>query len=79
MPFTKPDGTNVEITSAEQFKDIITTGNMPDGWRRGQFAFNVLLDYKPIIAESVRGTSFDPFHDDERLPQFFEHVTKCWK
>lgn len=47
-------------------------------WRRGQAYFNVLHDVRPDLAEKVRNTPMDPFHDDARLPQFFAWVCLHW-
>jgi len=45
-----------------------------DGIRKGQAAFNTLAVLHPDIAESIRGTGFDPFYDDKRLHDFLEYV-----
>lgn len=51
----------------------------PPGQRRGQAAFNQLLATKPELAELVRGTKEDPFHDDERLTLFEAWLRDAWK
>lgn len=38
--------------------------------RQGQAAFNILEALYPSIAREVRGTEFDPFHRDDRIPAF---------
>mgnify|MGYP007044129973 CR=1 FL=1 len=43
-------------------------------WRNGQTHFNVLSDLYPEIAEKVRGTKIDPFHNDKVLPEFLSFV-----
>ncbi len=37
----------------------------PD-WRRGQALFNALHGVFPALAEQIRGTDADPFHDESR-------------
>lgn len=37
-------------------------------WRIGQAHFNVLSDMRPDLAELVRGSALDPFHNDGRVP-----------
>lgn len=39
--------------------------------RRGQAAFNLMVQLQPEFAESIRGTPLDPFHDDDNLGCFF--------
>lgn len=39
-------------------------------WRYGQAAFNVLERLEPELAEEVRGTVLDPFHQTGRVPEF---------
>ncbi len=46
--------------------------------RRGQMFFNVLAFTRPDLAEPVRGTALDPFHDDSRIPDFLRHVEALW-
>lgn len=46
--------------------------------RRGQMFFNVLADARPDLAEQVRGTTLDPFHDNSRIPDFLRHVEDNW-
>ena len=44
--------------------------------RQGQIAFNELYATEPDIANSIRGSEFDPFYDDEKLEAFFERVAE---
>lgn len=49
------------------------------GQRVGQAFFNVLCQVRPDISERVRGSyRDDPFHDDAKLPEFLEAVTRGW-
>lgn len=45
----------------------------PD-WRRGQALFNALHKMHPDLANQIRGTSADPFHDDSRVQEFARAV-----
>lgn len=48
----------------------------PRPLRAGQEAFNQLASSDPEIAEEIRGTPFDPFYDDSRMPAFCERVAE---
>lgn len=47
---------------------------VPPHIRRGQHAFNVVERLYPDIASDLRGSSVDPFHNDELLPEFWDAV-----
>lgn len=47
-------------------------------WRYGQTAYNVLEAFDCDLADKVRGTNLDPFHDDDRLPEFLATVRDKW-
>lgn len=42
--------------------------------RYGQACFNVLHAVEPKLANEIRGTNLDPFHRDERVPEFLAKV-----
>jgi hypothetical protein len=42
--------------------------------RAGQAAYNALAAWNPAIADQLLGTDADPFHDDARLPRFYQRV-----
>lgn len=53
------------------------------GWRYGQAAFNHLHDVRPDLAEIVRGTDKDPYHEDfhtnwARWASFTEFLEAHW-
>lgn len=48
-------------------------------WRRGQCYFNQLIDSHPQLAEKIRGSDIDPFHEDERISDFLEYLQQNWK
>lgn len=43
----------------------------PDCIRHGQHIFNSLYNLEPEIANKIRGTRFDPFYNDEKIPLFW--------
>lgn len=47
--------------------------------REGQKAFNELYRTNPEIADKIRGTKFDPFYIDQRLPEFYKEVERLKK
>ena len=53
----------------------------PD-WRLGQCAFNALRQFRPELAEQIRGTFADPFYSDStedvRYLAFANFVGKNW-
>ena len=50
----------------------------PKDWRHGQFAFNMLYSWRPVLADKIRTTEIDPFYRDDRLPAFWEYVIAHW-
>ena len=46
--------------------------------RLGQNAFNLLREYRPDLAEEVRGSYADPFCLDERLSEFEKFIRENW-
>ena len=40
-------------------------------WRKGQIAYNVLSVVRPDLAHKINNTDLDPFHDDDRLDNFW--------
>ena len=47
-------------------------------WRLGQAYFNVLTEARPELAEKVRGSMVDPFHDDSRIGDFLVFISDHW-
>lgn len=43
-------------------------------YRRGQALFNACLELYPDIANQLRGTDCDPFHNDKRIDAFLGRV-----
>lgn len=51
----------------------------PD-WRVGQAYLNVLFDLDADLARRATGSPIDPFHQDDKLPEFFLwlHKEAAW-
>jgi hypothetical protein len=67
------EGTNYPALTNDPTVALIKSRvmNRPTTWRAGQAAFNFLHDLNPELAEQIRGTQLDPFHLDDRLPEFY--------
>ena len=48
--------------------------NIERGQRQGQAAFNAIHEFWPDIANSLRGSSYDPFYNDSRKDAFLNIV-----
>jgi hypothetical protein len=46
--------------------------------RPGQWALNLLQDLRPDLAVQIRGSAIDPFHVDQRLPEFTRWLLGAW-
>lgn len=47
----------------------------PEGWREGQFVFNVIEDYFGAVAREVQFKDrVDCFHDDKQIDNFIQKV-----
>lgn len=59
-----------------QFADFINgfTGERPANQRLGQWAFNLLWEAYPDIANQIRGTDSDPFYADSKVPDFLRRL-----
>ena len=40
--------------------------------------FNCLREVRPDIANEIVNTEFDPFYDNDRLPDFWKKVEELW-
>lgn len=47
--------------------------------RCGQALFNVLTDYRPDLAERLRGGANDPFYDDTLVPAALTFLYNEWE
>ena len=59
-----------------QFLDYVNgfSGECPSNQRLGQWAFNLLYEAYPEIANNIRGGEADPFYDDDRIPLFLQAI-----
>ena len=62
----------------EEFLKMAANISAPAGLRRGQFLFNGLYKIRPAVADRIRGSIYDPFHLDSRLPVFWDKVEEYW-
>jgi hypothetical protein len=69
----KPDVSFSEyvVASAEYFR-------CEDDVRIGQAYFNTLSVIRPELAEQIRGTDFDAFHDNNLLPKMLNYAYRHW-
>ena len=42
--------------------------------RLGQQLFNNLYDINPELANNIRGTKYDPFYNDDVIPEFLKYI-----
>ncbi len=71
-------GEVLPLETAEEFLWALQRVSPPAGHRAGQFAFNLLLGYRPALAEEIRGTVLDPYHRNEVHGEFVEFVKARW-
>lgn len=64
----------------DYYEEVINTLAKEPEWRVGQAAFNILMDYRPNLAEEVRATNLDPFFFDtwDGCEAFFALVEERW-
>lgn len=56
---------------------VVTRAENPS-WRKGQTYFNVLTDVRPDLADLIRGTGIDPYHQDCNLAAFLGQISTMW-
>lgn len=73
--------TSTQLKTLE-FDVAIARNNYPS-WRLGQTYFNVLYQYYPELADSIRSTEYDPFYVDDftammqpKIDLFKSRITK---
>lgn len=64
----------------DYYEDVIDVLVREPEWRIGQAAFNVLMDYRPNLAEEIRATRLDPFFKStwEDCEAFFAFAEENW-
>ena len=61
--------------SPEDIWKVINQIVKPEGWREGQFVFNVIEDYFGSVAREVQFKDrVDCFHDDKQIDNFIQKV-----
>lgn len=61
--------------SPEDIWKVINQIVKPEGWREGQFVFNVIEDYFGSVAREVQfKDKVDCFHDDKQIDNFIQKV-----
>lgn len=73
---TTPTTRRASYTEYLDYVDYLSERN--PAWRSGQTHFNALRRMRPDLANEVLGTAIDPFHLDERLPDFVAYVQENW-
>jgi hypothetical protein len=66
------------MTFAKYLAEVAHQKQFMSNWRMGQTYFNVLTEVKPVLAEKIRGTAIDPFHDDKNIANFLTEVCFSW-
>lgn len=69
------------VTTFESFCTAVhdyARQDAPANWRAGQTAFVLLCRIRPELAEMIRGSDFDPLHDDSNLLAFYSYVGRHW-
>ncbi len=63
----------------EQIKTVGTLAeeirNKESHIRKGQAFFNALHFLHPLIADKIRASEFDPFHDDGKLDECIKQIS----
>ena len=54
----------------------IKVQNKPEEWRLGQAYFNYAYELYPEETNRLRGTEYDCFYDDNKIPIFLEKLNK---
>lgn len=68
-----------EQTTYGEFEEYVTKHwPLSPEQREGQFWFNVLHSVKPLLANAIRGTMYDPFYDDRKLLNAQSFVMEHW-
>ena len=54
----------------------IKVQNKPEEWRLGQAYFNYAYELYPEETNQLRGTEYDCFYNDNKIPIFLEELNK---
>jgi hypothetical protein len=68
------------MTGSELISETVElTSEMMDqnpNWRFGQAFFNALHKIDPEFSEEIRGTKYDPFHNDDKITTCMAYIRK---
>jgi hypothetical protein len=62
----------------DEFLSKVSREQQETGYRYGQAFFNTLTRVRPVLAEEVRGTPLDPFHDEAVSQSLHQMLTGRW-
>jgi len=65
-----------EIDYSKNIQLHIKVQNKPKEWRLGQAYFNYAYELYPKETEELRGTEYDCFYVNERIPVFLEKLNE---
>lgn len=65
-----------EIDYSKNIQLHIKVQNKPKEWRLGQAYFNYAEELYPEKTNQLRGTGYDCFYDDNKIPIFLEELNK---
>jgi len=65
-----------EIDYSKNIQLHIKVQNKPEEWRLGQAYFNYAEELYPNEANQLRGTKYDCFYNDEKIPEFLEKLNE---
>ena len=54
----------------------IKVQNKPEEWRLGQAYFNYAEELYPEETNQLRGTEYDCFYNDEKIPEFLKKLNE---
>lgn len=66
------------MTLGEFFRAAVERWLNSEHERLGQAIFNHLLEVRPDLAEQIRGTELDPFHNDGVLSELEKWLAVYW-
>ena len=65
-----------EIDYSKNIQLHIKVQNKPEEWRLGQAYFNYAYELYPKEVNELRGTEYDCFYDNNKIPMFLEELNK---
>ena len=65
-----------EIDYSKNIQLHIKVQNKPEEWRLGQAYFNYAEELYPEETNQLRGTEYDCFYNDNKIPIFLEELNK---